>query len=184
MKTLAISLVLFLAAAVSQAQGIIELNETRVDYNPMFSEMTRHGNSYIMKVREDHSREFEKDPLTFLNNNFNIRQFISLIDESNYDSYIVTFRSNKGNLNAEYDMDGNLESISHRFKNVAMPYSLIQQVFRDNEGWSVVKNSHIAYGKNGKIDRSYYKVTLKNGRQVKKVKIDAPALDRLALAGN
>ncbi len=182
MKTLAISLLLFLAAATLQAQEIIELNETRVDYSPLFSEMTQQGNTYIMKVRENHSREFEKDPLTFLRKNFNVLQFISLVKASDYDAYIVSFRSNKGSLNAEYDMDGNLEYISHRFRNVAMPYSLIQQVFKENEGWNVVKNVHVAYGKKGKIDRSFYKVTLKNGRQERKIKIDAPQVDRLAAA--
>jgi hypothetical protein len=182
MKTLAISLVLVLAAAISQAQGIIELNETRVDYSPLFSEMTQNGNTYIMKVRENHSREFEKDPITFLRKNFNAPKFISLVNNMDYDSYQVNFRSNKGDLYAEYDRNGNLGIISHRFKNVAMPYPLMQQLYIDNKGWSVVKNVHIAYGKKGKIDRSFYKVTLKNGKQERKLKIDAPQVDRLAVA--
>lgn len=182
MKTLAISLVFVLAAAISHAQGIIELNETRVDYSPLFSEMTQNGNTYIMKVRENHSREFEKDPITFLNKNFNARQFISLLNDRGYDSYHVSFKSRKGDLFAEYNKDGSLEFISHRFKNVMMPYPLMQQLYTDNKGWSVVKNVHIAYGKKGKIDRSFYKVTLKNGKQERKLKIDAPQVDRLAVA--
>ncbi len=63
-----------------------------------------------------------------------------------------------------------------------MPQPVMQQLYLDNEGWSVVKNVHIAYGKNGKIDKSFYKVTLKNGKQERKVKIDAPQADRFAVA--
>ncbi|HSI70028.1 MAG TPA: hypothetical protein VK941_07335 [Gillisia sp.] len=180
MKTLAISLVLVLAAAMSHAQGLIELNETRVDYSPLFSEITQQGNMYIMKVRENRSGEFEKDPLTFLNKNFNVQQFIALVNDQDYDSYQVSFKSNKGDLRADYDKEGNLEYVSHRFKNIAMPYPLMQKLYKENEGWSVVKNVHVAYGKDGKIDRSFYKVTLKNGKQERRLKIDAPQADRIA----
>lgn len=181
MKTLAISLVLLLAASISQAQGIIELNETRVDYSPLFSEMTQHGNLYYMKVKENYVREFEKDPVTFLNKNFDAQQFISLINDRDYDSYHVNFKSRKGDLRAEYDRTGNLEYVFHKFKNIAMPNPVMKQLYKENEGWSVVKTVHIAYGKKGKLDRSFYKVTLKNGKQERKVKIEAPQADRLAV---
>lgn len=182
MKTLAISLVLVLAAAVSHAQGIIELNETRVDYSPLFSEMTQQGNLYYMKVKEKHVREFEKDPLTFLDKNFNAKQFIALVKDKDYDSYQVNFKSKKGDLRAEYDKTGNLEYVFHKFKNIAMPNPVMQKLYMENEGWSVIKNVHIAYGKKGNIDKSFYKVTLKNGKQERKVKIDAPQAERFAVA--
>lgn len=181
MKTLVISLVLVLAAAITHAQGIIELNETRVDYNPLFSEISQQGDMYIMKVRENRSGEFETDPVAFLNRHFDARQFITLVGDRDYDSYQVSFRSNKGELRADFDKEGDIENVSHRFKNVTLPYPLIQKLFLDNQGWTIVKNIHVAYGKDGKIDKSFYKVTLQNGKQKKKLKIDATQDGRFAV---
>lgn len=184
MKTLIISLVLVLAAAVTQAQGVIELNETRVDYNPLFSEMTQRGNLYIMKVSENYKGGFEKDPMTFLNKNFDIKEFISFVKDNNqeYDSYEVNFTSNKGALKAKYDQFGNLEYITHRFRDITLPHALTQKIFLENEGWSVVKNMHVGSGKNGKIDKAQYIVTMENGKKKKNIKIDATPGQRFAVA--
>lgn len=175
MKTLVISLVLVLIAAVTQAQNVIELNETKVEYNPLFSKMTQRGNMYIMKVNENHNGQLEKDPMAFLNKNFDIKEFIAYVKDNNqnYDSYEVNFTSNKGVLMAEYDKFGNLDYITHKFKDITLPYAVTQKIFLENEGWSVVKNMHIGSGKDGRIDKAYYKVTMQNGKQKKNIKIDA-----------
>lgn len=182
MKTLIISLVLILSAAITHSQEVIELKETRVDYNPLFAEMTNYGDTFIMHIKHNHNGEFEKDPISFLEKNFNVKQFIAHVQDRDYDSYRVSFRSNKGELKAEYDREGNMEWMSHRFKNIVLPYELTQQIFLDNQGWSVVKNLHVASGRDGKINKSFYKVTMKNGKQKKNIKIDALDKGRDAVA--
>lgn len=172
MKTLILFLFLGFSAVMTNAQGVIQLNEARVDYNPVFSQLSQNGNTFIAQIKETHLGQFEEDPMGFMKQNFNIQQLIAQINEPKYDSYDVSFRSKKGELKVNYDKEGNIVRAFQRFRNVALPQDVAQQLFRENNGWSMVKNVHVAYGRNGNVDEDFYRITMENGKERKKVKLD------------
>lgn len=175
MKTLVIFLVLAFATAAGNAQELIELQEARVNYNPLSSSATKVGNAFSYTVVETYRGEFEKDPLGFVKKHFDIQQIINEFADNNYSSYEISFKSRKGSLLAEYDQNGKLVSTSQKFKNIALPNIICHQLFREHKGWAMVDNAHIAKSRNGKIKQNYYRITMQNGNKKRNVKIDAMA---------
>lgn len=184
MKTLIICLVLVLAAGVSRAQKITELKEAKVGFAPLSSEVVRDGNSYAFNVKESYVGEFEANPIAFMEAYFDIQNFIDEVKHENYDSYQVTFSSKKGQLKADFDKEGNLGATSERFKNILLPAGLREQLYRDHEGWAMVKNVRVSRGENGLIDKEVYRIKLKNGTKSKTLKIDGMAAERNEVASN
>lgn len=181
MKTLVSFIVLALSVAVTNAQGVVELDEARVDYT-LFEEMSRRGNNFTVNIRENYPGEFLKDPVAFLEKNFDINEFVAFTQDHNYDSYHITLKNRKGVLKADYDRHGKLGKTSYKFKNVYLPYALTQQIYLDNKGWSLVKTVHIGKGNNGKIEKSFYRLTMKNGKEKKRLKIDTNPGTRTGIA--
>lgn len=180
MKTLIFSIVLVLCAGFSQAQ-IIELEEARLSYNPVALDA---ANSFKVTVNENYIGEFEKDPLAFMKNNFDIQEFISQVESEDYDYYLVSFRSRKGELRAEFDKVGNLLNTNQRFENILLPNDICHQLYRDHKGWEMVKNIHIGRSRNGVVNKDLYRITMMNGKQKKNLKIDAQKDNRTAMASN
>ena len=179
MKTLIISTVLVLFAGFSQAQ-IIELEEARVSFSPV---SLIDENSFSVSVLENYAGEFEKDPLVFMKNNFDIEEFISQLQDEDYESYLVSFRSRKGELRAEFDKVGNLLATNLRFENILLPRDICHQLYRDHKGWTMVKNVHIASGKKDVVNKNFYRITMKNGKEKKNLKIEASKEIRTAMVG-
>ncbi|UJH92052.1 hypothetical protein LZ575_05455 [Antarcticibacterium sp. 1MA-6-2] len=184
MKTLVIFLFLGFSALITNAQGVIELNEARVDYNPVFTQVTHKGNTFTAQIKESYLGQFEKDPMAFMKENFNVNQLIAQTNNKDFDAYIVSFRSRKGELKVNYDKEGNIVNAYQRFKNVSLPQAVAQQLFRENKGWSMVKNVHVAFGRNGEVDKDFYRITMENGKDRKKVKLDTKEARELGVAGN
>lgn len=183
MKTLIFLMVLVLTMT-TQAQNAIELNEARVKAYPLFEEMSRNGNNFSVNIRENYPGEFEKYPTGFLKNNFDINEFIALTRDLNYDSYQVTLKSRNGMLKANYDRDGKLGKTFYKFKNVDLPYALKQQIYLDNKGWSIVKNSWIAKGREGMTEKNIYRIKLKNGNKTRQIKISPDLQEEIAMTKN
>lgn len=173
MKTIAIYFVLMFWATVTNAQEITVLNEARVDFEPISLEVTSDGDSYSFVISEKFRGEFENNPIRFTQKHFNIQNFISEVQHRNFDSYEVTFKSSRGSFWATFDEGGNLKKSSHRFKDVILPDELRHQLYRDYKGWKMVKNLHIAKGENGLVKKDFYKIELQNGKETKRIKIDA-----------
>ena len=169
MKTLIFSIALVLCAGFSQAQ-IIELDEARVSFSPV---SLIDENSFSVTVRENYAGEFEKDPLAFMKNNFDIREFISQLQGEDYESYLVSFRSRKGELRAEFDKVGNLLATNLRFENIALPLDICHLLYREHKGWTMVKNVHIARSKKDVVNKDLYRITMRTGKEKKNLKIDA-----------
>lgn len=182
MKTLVIFLLLGFSTVLTNAQGIIELNEARVDYNPVFSQVSYNGNTFTAQIKESYLGQFEKDPMGFMKENFDVHQLIAQINNKKYDAYYVSFRSKKGELKVNYDKEGNIVNAFQRFRNVSLPQAVAQQLFKENKGWSMTKNVHVAYGRNGNVDKDFYRITMENGKDRKKVKLDAKAARDLGVA--
>ncbi len=177
MKTLIFSLVLMLIGSMVQAQDITELKETRVGFAPFSSDMTRNGDDFTFKVRENYVGEFEKDPLLFLDSHLDMKKFIAIVDKKDLQSYNVTLTSSRGNLDADFNKKGELIKSTSRFKNILLPEELRHQLYRDHKGWAMVKNVHITRGSRGEIEKEIYRIKLENGKQRKKVTFEAPAKD-------
>lgn len=184
MKTLIICLVFALVAGVSRAQKITELKEAKVGFAPLSSEVVRDGNSYAFNVKESYAGEFETNPIAFMEAYFDIQNFIDEVKHENYDSYQVTFSSKKGRLKADFDKEGNLEATSERFKNILLPASLREQLYRDHKGWAMVKNVRVSRGESGVIDTEFYRIKLRNGDKRKILKIDGIAAERNEVVSN
>lgn len=168
MKTLILTLTLIMASSIIQAQ-IVQLSEAKVEYTPTVSAK---GDHYLVNVTENVPGEFEKDPVEFAKRNFDINGFIELVKRDEIESYHVTFRSRKGQLVAEFARDGKLLQTSQKFKNVRLPLALSHQLYRDYEGWKVVKNTRVASGKEARLDQDFYLITMRNGSQKKNLRIN------------
>lgn len=179
MKTLIISIALVLVAGISQAQ-IIELEEARVSFSPV---SVIDENSFSVTIEENYAGEFQKDPLAFMKNNFDIMEFISQLPGDDYESYLVSFRSRKGELRAEFDKVGNLLSTNQRFENISLPLDVCHQLYREQKGWTMVKNVHIASSKKDAVIKDFYRITMRNGKEKKNLKIDARKDIRTAVVG-
>ena len=169
MKTLIFSIVFVVCAGISQAQ-IIELGEARVSFSPV---SLIDENSFSVTVIENYVGEFEKDPLAFMKNNFDIRELISQVKGEDYESYLVSFRSKKGELQAEFDKVGNLLGTNLRFEDILLPLDICHQLYREHKGWAMVKNVHIASSRKDIVNKDFYRITMRNGKEKKNLKIDA-----------
>ncbi|MHA6281071.1 hypothetical protein ACXYMT_12900 [Salinimicrobium sp. CAU 1759] len=173
MKTLIFYLVL-LVFGTGHAQQITELKEAKVGFAPLSSEVKKSGNSFSFNVKESYAGEFEKDPLAFMDAYFDIENFINALSHEDYDSYEVSFVSRKGILKADFNAEGDLVRSSSRFKNIVLPEKLRSQLYRDHKGWAMTKNVHITRGNAGILNKSYYKIKLENGKDRKRITLEAP----------
>lgn len=183
MKTLIFYLVLMLCAGFTNAQEITELKEARVGFAPLTAEVTRSGDDFSYKVTETYAGEFEKDPLLFMENHFDIKNFIAEVKGKDYHTYVVTFRSSKGNLQTNFNRNGELVRSNSKFKNTVLPRNLRHQLYNDHKGWEMIGNIHITNGKNGVVDQNIFKVRLKNGKARKNVIFDT-SMSGIAIVGN
>lgn len=182
MNTLVTFIVLALTATVCNAQGIIELKEAKVEASPLPYEMSRDGNSFSVNIKEKYAGEFELNPMSFLERNFDIDHFIAYTKDFDYDAYEVSFVSSKGKLVVRYNDEGEVVKSRFKFKDVTIPYALIQQTYLDNKGWSLVKNKYVGREKAGKSKEAYYLLTMQLGKDKKQIKVDATAGFRTEIA--
>lgn len=182
MKTLIFYLVLLLVGT-SQAQEITELKEAKVGFSSLLSNVQQSGNSFTFKVKEKHAGSFEKDPLAFMQENFDIKEFAKQHQREDYDSYNVSFKSRKGILTADFNRDGDLVRSNSRFQNIVLPEKLRSQLYRDHKGWTMTKNSHITNVLKGVVQRDYYKIKLENGKEKMRITLAAP-IEGATVAGN
>lgn len=174
MKTLVIYLTVVLWAGVLNAQEVIQLNEARVSFHPINAEVTHSDNSFSYAVKPNYARQFENNPLQFMKENFNIKNYISQVAaDNNYDSYQVSFKSRRGQLIADFDRSGTLLKTSQRFEDVILPQELRKQLANEYKGWSVIKTIHKARGNGIENNVDFYKIKLANGKEKKMIKIDA-----------
>ena len=172
MKTLIVSILLVLSLAVSQAQEVTILDEARIVFAPIDTDVSTDGDSFVYEIDEEYSGEFAENPIAFMNANFNIHEFIEQTEDKNYDSYLVTFRSTNGLLVADFDKKGNLVQTSQNFKNVKLPLDIRSELYDTHKGWTMVKNKYRATTKGEIIDKEVYRVSLVNGKDKQKLKID------------
>ncbi len=170
MKTLI--LCLLLVGFISTGHSQIVLGESRVDYTPYSLKVDPLTNSITVMVKEDRVGEFQKDPLAFIQDKFNIHKFIAENQEYDFDGYNVYFKTNKGLVKANYDNGGEMVSTYQRFKNIALPDDVKLEILRKYRNSQVLKNTHIVTSKGWMIDKELYKVKIQDGDRVRRLRFD------------
>ncbi|MFV8226562.1 hypothetical protein [Christiangramia aquimixticola] len=183
MKTLFFSLLLIAVTAIGHTQEI-ELEEAKVGFTPMEAKITRDGDNFTFNIKESYTGEFEKDALGFMQANFDILGFIQETQNEDYDSYLVTFRSGKGYLTADFDKEGNLVKTSQKFENIILPLDVRREVYQANQGWTMTANKYAASGRANLLEKEVYKIKLVNNNQKRTVKLDPKNLGRTSVASN
>lgn len=177
MKTLIIYLVLAVVAGTSHAQQITELKEAKVGFAPLTSEVERDGNNFSFNIKEASAHEFDRDPVAFMEAYFDIKNFIAEVKEDKFDTYLVSFKSRKGKLEADFNKKGELVRSTSIFKNILLPKELREKLYSEHKGWVMVKNTHITRGRNGLLTEDIYKIKLVNGKERKNIVFEAPNED-------
>lgn len=172
----------FLAFSLS-AQQITELDEARIKVSAVDLQPTNVPDQFRYIVKEDFSRDFTKDPLAFVKNNFDVYSLIEEIDNPDYNTFIVRFESSKGYLQADYNYDGRLLNTYQNFENVALPVAVRNEMYLNNRGWSMVANSYKARSKGDKLTNEKFRIKMENGNKSKIVKIDPAELKEERMAG-
>ncbi|MFV8225876.1 hypothetical protein [Christiangramia aquimixticola] len=165
-----IVLVLALGMAVGSFAQVIQLDETRLNFDPTAEIVFEDYQNGVVKVKEKYAAQFQGDAIKFMIRNFDIQRFIQ---EANVNAgdIVVTVKSSKGQLSASYDLDGNLLETSQRFTNINLPPSIRNQVYGNYQGWTMTKNKYMAFGKQDRIDKEKYIVILEKGNDRERVKI-------------
>ncbi len=88
-----------------------------------------------------------------------------------YDTYHITFFIPDGKILAAYDNDGKLIRTIEKFKNVKLPMKVRDAIANRFPNWRMVEDVYrVNYHKG--VVKKQYKVTLKNGDETMKVKLD------------
>ncbi|HSP12739.1 MAG TPA: hypothetical protein VLO29_09450, partial [Salegentibacter sp.] len=174
MKNLIFYLLLVCFMATAQSQEITELGEARVYMNPVSEKLAGDVDEYTFSVKEEYTGEFMQNPIGFMKNNFNVLTLIDQLDKD-YDSYLVSFRTSKGSLDAEFDDEGELKRHNQSFKDVRLSRKIMADLYRDHKGWAAVGNKYIARGIGDQINTAFYKVKLVNGNRSQTIKIEQQA---------
>lgn len=183
MKTLVVILIVFSFSFVGQAQEITELEETKIGFTAMELIPTENPDEYRYKVNDGYAKEFAENPIGFMESYFDIQSFIEEVKDENYNSYLVRISNEKGFLEANYSKNGELTQTRQFFKDAFMPHDVRNELWRQTEGWSMVKNTYKARGKGNRIDKELYRIKVEKDDKSKIVKIDPKKLSEDQVAG-
>lgn len=181
MKTLVVIL-MFLSFS-SYAQRITELAETKIAYFPIVLTETDNPDEYQYKVNDYFAGEFTKNPMAFMESYFDISSFIEEVKDKDYDSYLVRFSSDKGFVEANYTKDGEISRTRQLFKDIALPRAVRNELWKQSQGWSMVKNTYKARGKGSLLDKELYRIKVVKANKSRIIKIDPKTIKEERVAG-
>lgn len=165
-------LVLLLFGFIGTGHSQILLKETKLEYRPESMKLDPVSNSLVIGIPEKSYGEFEKDPLAFVKNQFDIQKVVKDNEKEDYDSYRVNFKTTKGHLLANFDEDGELISSFQKFKNVRLPEDARMQILQQYRDAVLIGNKHIAISKGWDVQKDFYRVKLKDGKKTRIVKVN------------
>ena len=83
-----------------------------------------------------------------------------------FDTYVVTLESKRGEIQATYDRDGKLISKSENLKDVPLPRVIENTIGKEFPGWVVAKDHLLLTSVKGNKVKSHYRIKLsKDGKQ-------------------
>ena len=94
------------------------------------------------------------------------------IYEDDYDYYEISFVIPEGKILASYDRDGKILRTAEKFKQVDLPIPVMKTIIKRFPNWSITKNIYRVFYHETDGVKKRYKLTLENGDQRMKVKID------------
>ena len=171
MKTLIRFLLIVCGVFIGQAQVVTHLKETKVEFTPYTIIHTSELDTYKVVVNEDYTGEFSSNAFKFVNENFDVNKLIQAINNPDFDSYLISFRSSKGYLNANYSRDGKLGASHQMFKDVLLPLEIRRELYSNYKGWTMVKNKYVANGNGEKLNKEIYRINLKKDNKRQNIKI-------------
>ncbi len=171
MKTLIVFLLIVCGVFTGQAQVVTQLKETKIEFAPYTIIATSDLDTYNVVLNEKYTGQFSNNALKFVKENFNAKKLIQSINEPGYDSYLVSFRSSKGFLNANYSKDGKLGASHQMFKDVLLPLEIRRELYTNHKGWTMVKNKYVASGNGDKLNKEIYRINLKKDNKRQNIKI-------------
>jgi len=171
MKTLIVFLLIVCGVFTGQAQVVTQLKETKIEFAPYTIIATSDLDTYNVVLNEKYTGQFSNNALKFVKENFNAKKLIQSINEPGYDSYLVSFKSSKGFLNANYSKDGKLGASHQMFKDVLLPLEIRRELYTNHKGWTMVKNKYVASGNGDKLNKEIYRINLKKDNKRQNIKI-------------
>ena len=69
------------------------------------------------------------------------------------------------------------------FKDIALPLAVRNELWRQTEGWSMVKNSYKAKGQRNLLDQELYRIKVVKNNKSKIIKIDPKNINEERVAG-
>lgn len=154
----------------SYSQKVIQLEETRVNFDPTAEIVFEDYENGIVRVKEKFYTQFQSDAIGFMKKNFDVFKYIELQDNIEGD-LIVTAKSSKGYMTATFNEDGEMIKNYQKFKDIALPYHIRNQVYSQNKGWTITSNKYIASGLGEQIDKQKFSVKLQKGKEKTKMNI-------------
>jgi len=171
MKNLIVFLFIVCGIATGQAQKVTQLKETKVEFAPYSIIPTSDIDIYKVVVNENYKGQFSLNALKFVKENFDANELIQAINNPDYDSYLISFRSSKGFLDATYSKDGKLVNSHQMFKDVVLPQEIRRELYTNYKGWTMAKNKYVASGNGDKLNKEIYRINLKKDNKKKNIKI-------------
>ena len=92
--------------------------------------------------------------------------------DDEYEEYNISFYLPAGYVLATYDKDGKLLRTAERFKNVALPKSVVQSLVKRYPHWAIPKDVYKVTYEEDKGVTKVWKVVLKQGDKRLKVKLN------------
>ncbi|WP_028281925.1 hypothetical protein [Olleya marilimosa] len=113
----------------------------------------------------------EADQLQIRVANFDIKTLDVYADE--YEFYDVYFIIPDGKILATYDSNGKILRTAEKYKDVDLPMPILKSVLKRFPNWDITKDVYLVKYTEGEEAKKKYKITLTNGDQRIKVKLDA-----------
>ncbi|MBK5191944.1 MAG: hypothetical protein JJE07_01830 [Flavobacteriaceae bacterium] len=171
MKTLIVFLFIVCGIATGQAQKVTQLKETKVEFAPYTIIPTSDLDTYEVVIKENYIGQFSSNALKFVKENFDVNELIQAINETGYDSYLISFKSSKGFLDATYSKDGEMVHSNQMFKDIVLPLEIRREVYINYKDWTMAKNKYVASGNGDKLNKEIYRINLKKDNKRQNIKI-------------
>jgi hypothetical protein len=93
--------------------------------------------------------------------------------DDEYDFYTISFFIPEGKIVAAYDKEGKILRTIEKFKDIKLPKAVSKALVDRFPGWDVAEDIYLVKYNDKKGTSKKYKVKLRNGDQMIKVKLDA-----------
>ncbi|MCB7480099.1 hypothetical protein [Christiangramia sediminis] len=170
MKKISTLILVFGWVLFSYSQNVIQLEETRLNFDPTAEIVFEDYENGIVRVKEKFTTQFQSDAIGFMKKNFDVLRYIEAQNDIS-GNLIVTAKSSKGYMTAIFNEDGEMVKNYQQFKDIALPYAIRNQVYSQYIGWTITSNKYIASGLGDHIDKQKYNVKLQKGKEKTKMKI-------------